>query len=75
MNLLGFFKPGIWELLIILLIILLLFGATKLPKIGKSMGEAIRGFKKSVKDEDEDEDKKEEGEEKKTPPDDAPPAT
>ncbi len=50
MNLLGFFKPGIWELLIILLIILLLFGATRLPKIGKSMGEAIRGFRKSVKD-------------------------
>lgn len=58
MNLLGFFKPGIWELLIILLIVLLLFGATKLPKIAKSMGEAIKGFKKSVKDEDEDEEKK-----------------
>jgi len=73
MNLLGFFKPGIWELLIILLIVLLLFGATKLPKIAKSMGEAIRGFKKSVKDEDEE--KKEEGDEKKDPPEDVPPTT
>lgn len=72
MILLGFFKPGIWELLIILLILLLLFGATKLPQIGKSMGEAIRGLKRPLKDE-EDEDKKEE--EKKNPRDKKPPTT
>ena len=69
MNIVGFFKPGIWELLIILLIVLLLFGATRLPKLGKSMGEAIRGFRKSVKnEEDEDKDK----EEKNPPKNDAP---
>lgn len=38
------------NVLIILLIVAILFGASKLPQIGKGMGEAIRNFKKSVKD-------------------------
>lgn len=50
MIILGFFRPGAWELLLILLVVLLLFGATKLPQIGRSLGEAIKGFRKSVKD-------------------------
>ena len=53
LNILGFFRPGIWEILIIGLIVVAIFGAAKLPKIGQSLGEAIRGFKKSVKDENE----------------------
>lgn len=40
------------QILLILLVVALLFGATKLPQIGKGMGEAIRNFKKSVKDVD-----------------------
>lgn len=36
------------HLLIILVIILVLFGANRLPGLGKSMGEAIRGFKKGL---------------------------
>ena len=36
------------ELLILLVIILLLFGATKLPKLARSMGEAQREFKKGL---------------------------
>jgi sec-independent protein translocase protein TatA len=48
---LAFLRPGIWELLIILLIALVVFGATRLPKIGSALGEAIKGFRKSVKDE------------------------
>lgn len=48
---LALFRPGAGELLLILLIVLLVFGATKLPQIGKSLGEAVRGFKKSVSDE------------------------
>jgi len=47
---------GLPELAIILVIVLLLFGATRLPKLGKSMGQGIRGFKdglnEAVKDED-----------------------
>lgn len=43
---------GSHQILLILLVVALLFGATKLPQIGKGMGEAIRNFKKSVKDVD-----------------------
>jgi sec-independent protein translocase protein TatA len=44
------FGVGISELLVILLVCLLLFGANRLPEIGKSLGEGIREFKKSMKD-------------------------
>lgn len=51
---LGFLMPniGIPELIIVLLIVLLLFGTTKLPALGKGLGEAIRNFKQGVKDGD-----------------------
>jgi sec-independent protein translocase protein TatA len=39
---------GMTELIIILLIILLLFGARRLPELAKGMGESIRAFKKGV---------------------------
>ena len=44
---------GIWELLAILAIILLIFGAKRLPEIGASLGRGIRTFKSSVTGEDE----------------------
>ena len=44
------FGIGLPELLIILLVCLLLFGANRLPEIGRSLGEGIREFKKSLKD-------------------------
>jgi sec-independent protein translocase protein TatA len=40
------------ELLIILLIVVVLFGASKLPQLGKGLGEGIRSFKKSFSGED-----------------------
>lgn len=40
---------GVQELLIILLIVLVIFGASKLPQLGKGLGEGIKNFKKSVK--------------------------
>lgn len=40
---------GLPELLIILVIIVVLFGVNKLPKLGKGLGEGIRNFKDSVK--------------------------
>ena len=43
---------GIPELLIILVIVLLIFGAGKLPQIGGNLGKAIRNFKGGVKEED-----------------------
>jgi sec-independent protein translocase protein TatA len=45
---------GLPELLIILAIAVLIFGAGKLPQLGKGLGEAIRNFKSSVKDGEED---------------------
>jgi sec-independent protein translocase protein TatA len=39
---------GPWHLLALIVIILLFFGPSKLPTLGKSMGEAIRGFKKGL---------------------------
>ena len=41
---------GAPELIIIALVVLLLFGATRLPKLGRSMGESISGFKKGLND-------------------------
>lgn len=42
------FGFGIQELLIILVIVLIIFGAGKLPQIGSALGQSIRNFKKSV---------------------------
>ncbi len=39
---------GWMELLLILIIVLIIFGAGKLPQLGEGLGKAIRGFKKSV---------------------------
>jgi sec-independent protein translocase protein TatA len=44
---------GLPELLIIFAIIVLLFGATRLPKLGKGVGESIRGFKSGLAGDDE----------------------
>ncbi len=40
--------PGIGELIIIFMIVLVLFGAGKIPKIAKDMGSGIREFKKAI---------------------------
>lgn len=62
------FGLGIQELVIILIIVLLLFGASRLPEIGSGMGKAIRGFKDSLagKDAIDVTPKKEKGEEKRS---------
>ncbi len=43
--------PGPFELIIILVIVLLLFGGKRLKNIGGDLGNAIKGFKKSMKEE------------------------
>ncbi len=42
--------PSIWQILIVLLIVLLLFGTKKLRNVGSDLGEAIKGFKKGLQD-------------------------
>ncbi len=46
-------RIGPTELLLILAIVLLLFGSSKLPQLAKGLGDSIREFKKSAKAEDE----------------------
>ena len=43
---------GIWQLLIILLIVFMLFGTKKLRNLGSDLGGALKGFKTAMKDED-----------------------
>lgn len=47
------FGLGTTELLIILAIVVLVFGASRLPKLGKGLGEGLRGFKDALKGDDE----------------------
>jgi len=46
----GFMGIGMWELVVILLIVLLLFGARKVPELAKGLGSGLREFRKAVKD-------------------------
>jgi sec-independent protein translocase protein TatA len=46
----GFGSVGIWEVILILAVLLLVFGAKRLPEIGAALGKGIREFKGSVKD-------------------------
>ncbi len=52
--------PGMGEWVVILVIVLVLFGGSRIPELAKSLGQGIREFKKSMKDDDSD---------KKTPDD------
>jgi sec-independent protein translocase protein TatA len=47
------FGMGIGELLVILVIVLIIFGAGKMPEIGEGLGRGIRNFRKAVKAPDE----------------------
>jgi len=49
-NILLFGMPGGWELGIIIFVILLLFGAKKIPELARGLGRGIREFKDATKD-------------------------
>ncbi len=44
------FGLGMPELIIILVIVLVIFGANRLPQLGEGLGKAIKGFKKGISD-------------------------
>lgn len=48
----GFGGIGIWQLIIILVIVVMLFGTKKLRNLGSDLGGALKGFKTAMKDED-----------------------
>lgn len=48
-----FGKFGIWEIALILVIILIVFGVGKLPQVGNAIGKGLRSFKKGQAGEDE----------------------
>jgi len=54
------FGLGTSELIIILILVLIIFGAGKLPQVGKSLGQGLRNFKDGMKDSDKEESDKNE---------------
>jgi len=53
----GFGGISVWQLLIVLVIVVLLFGTKKIRSLGGDLGSAIRSFKSSLKDGEQDKDK------------------
>ncbi len=52
------FNLGFPEVVLILIVFVLIFGTSRLPELGKGIGEGIKNFKKSLKEDGEDEKKK-----------------
>jgi sec-independent protein translocase protein TatA len=42
---------GFWQILVVLLLILVVFGSSKIKSIGSDLGKAFKGFKKEIKEE------------------------
>ena len=55
---------SIWQILIILLVVVVLFGGKKIRNLGSDLGEGLKGLKKAIKDEDADTTSKSESEDK-----------
>lgn len=60
------FHIGPWEIALILVIILIVFGVGKLPQVGGALGKGIRAFKKGQRGEDDEEEEVEKSQTKKT---------
>jgi sec-independent protein translocase protein TatA len=59
---------SIWQLLIILVIVLLLFGTKRLKSIGSDLGNAVKGFRSAISDADKDKEEEEPKRLEETPP-------
>ncbi len=60
------FHIGPWEIALVLVIILIVFGVGKLPQVGGALGKGIRTFRKAQRGEDDDEEEVEKSQTKKT---------
>ncbi len=60
------FRIGPWEIALVLVIILIVFGVGKLPQVGGAIGKGLRAFKKGQRGEDDEEEEVEEPKPKKT---------
>jgi sec-independent protein translocase protein TatA len=60
------FRIGPWEIALILVIILIVFGVGKLPQVGGAIGKGLRAFKKGQRGEDDEEEEEEKPKPKKT---------
>jgi sec-independent protein translocase protein TatA len=60
----GFGGISIWQLLIILVIVLLLFGTKRLRNLGSDLGNAVKGFRKAMDEKDKEAEKLEQADEK-----------
>ena len=49
-------QPSFWQLMVILVVVLLLFGANRLPKMARNLGSSLTEFKKGLRGEREDDD-------------------
>ncbi|HEX9203480.1 MAG TPA: twin-arginine translocase TatA/TatE family subunit [Vicinamibacteria bacterium] len=52
------FNLGFPEMVLLFVIVILIFGTSRLPELGRGIGEGIRNFKKSLRDDEEEEKKK-----------------
>ena len=43
---------GCWQILVVLLLILVIFGSSRIKSVGSDLGKAFKGFKKEIKEED-----------------------
>jgi sec-independent protein translocase protein TatA len=68
------FGIGIWEILILLLVLLLVFGPKRLPEMGRSLGKGMREFKDSIAGKDEPEHTEHSGHSGELPPAETDPA-
>lgn len=59
------FRIGPWEIALVLVIILIVFGVGKLPQVGGAIGKGLRAFKRGQRGEDEEEEEEEEPKPKK----------
>ena len=43
---------GFWQILVVLLLILVIFGSSRIKSVGSDLGKAFKGFRKEIKEED-----------------------